>query len=67
MYFINEIKIGFSFIFGGRQIMIYGYARCSTAEKENKQSVDRQILELKNMGVLEKNIHFEYESRYERK
>lgn len=42
--------------------MIYGYARCSTAEKENKQDINRQILELKNMGVSKDNIFFEYES-----
>ena len=42
--------------------MIYGYARCSTAEKENKQDINRQILELKNMGVYKDNIFFEYES-----
>lgn len=60
MYFINEIKIGFSFIFGGRQIMIYGYARCST--NETRQDIDRQRRELISKGVLEENIFYEYDS-----
>lgn len=40
--------------------MIYGYARCST--NENKQDITRQIRELVDMGVEEKNIFLEYES-----
>ena len=40
--------------------MIYGYARCSTNEK--MQDINRQILELKQMGVTKENIYFEYES-----
>lgn len=41
-------------------IMLYGYARCST--NETKQDIDRQKRELKNQGVLVKNIYFEYAS-----
>ena len=37
--------------------MIYGYARCST--NEDKQDINRQIRELKAMGVEE--VIFEYE------
>lgn len=40
--------------------MLYGYARCST--NETKQDIDRQKRELKNQGVLVKNIYFEYAS-----
>lgn len=41
--------------------MIYGYARCST--NENRQDVNRQIRELKSLGVSDNsNIYFEYES-----
>lgn len=41
--------------------MIYGYARCST--NEEKQDINRQKRELKNLGVTEdKNIYWEYES-----
>jgi DNA invertase Pin-like site-specific DNA recombinase len=40
----------------------YGYARCSTAEREKKQSVEYQINYLKENGVEEKNIFKEYES-----
>lgn len=40
--------------------MIYGYARCST--NETKQDIRRQFLELKDMGVEESNIFYEYES-----
>lgn len=40
--------------------MEYGYARCST--NESKQDINRQKRELKNMGVKEDNIFFEYES-----
>lgn len=39
---------------------IYGYARCST--NESKQDITRQKRELKELGVLEENIYFEYES-----
>lgn len=39
---------------------MYGYARCSTSEA--KQDITRQIRDLKAMGVLERNIYFEYES-----
>lgn len=40
--------------------MVYGYCRCST--NESKQDINRQIRELKNLGVEEENIYFEYES-----
>lgn len=40
--------------------MVYGYARCST--NESKQDINRQKRELKERGVLDKNIFFEYES-----
>ena len=40
--------------------MNYGYGRCSTNEK--KQDISRQIRELKNQGVDEENIYFEYAS-----
>lgn len=40
--------------------MKYGYARCST--NESKQDINRQKRELKNMGIKEDNIFFEYES-----
>lgn len=40
--------------------MIYGYCRCSTNEK--KQDIDRQIRELKTLGVKRENIYLEYES-----
>nr|WP_304971053.1 recombinase family protein [uncultured Schaedlerella sp.] len=40
--------------------MDYGYARCST--NESKQDINRQKRELKNMGIKEDNIFFEYES-----
>ncbi|MDD3325408.1 MAG: recombinase family protein [Sulfurospirillaceae bacterium] len=40
--------------------MIYGYARCST--NETKQDINRQKRELKECGVEEKNIYFEYQS-----
>ena len=40
---------------------IYGYARCST--DESKQNIDRQLRELKALGVTKKtNIYMEYES-----
>lgn len=35
----------------GEKTMIYGYARCST--NEDKQDINRQIRELKAMGVEE--------------
>ncbi len=40
--------------------MIYGYARCSTNEKE--QDIDRQKRELKELGATDDTIYFEYES-----
>ena len=40
--------------------MKYGYARCST--NESKQDINRQTRELKNLGIKEDNIFFEYES-----
>ena len=40
--------------------MIYGYARCSTSEKE--QDIDRQKRELKELGATDNTIYFEYES-----
>ena len=40
--------------------MIYGYARCSTNERE--QDVNRQIRELKQQGATNTTIYFEYES-----
>lgn len=40
--------------------MIYGYCRCSTSE--GKQDVNRQRRELKELGVSESSIFWEYES-----
>ena len=40
--------------------MIYGYARCSTSEKE--QDINRQVRELKHQGAVDKTIYREYES-----
>lgn len=40
--------------------MIYGYARCSTNEKE--QDINRQVRELKHQGATDKTIYLEYES-----
>lgn len=40
--------------------MNYGYGRCSTNEKQ--QDITRQVRELKNQGVNEENIYFEYAS-----
>ena len=40
--------------------MIYGYARCSTSERE--QDIDRQKRELKELGATDNTIYFEYES-----
>lgn len=40
--------------------MVYGYARCSTSEKE--QDINRQIRELKQQGATDKTIYREYES-----
>lgn len=40
--------------------MKFGYARCST--NELKQDIDRQKRELKQLGVSDENIYFEYES-----
>jgi len=42
------------------EIMIYGYARCST--NEDRQDIDRQKRELKKLGIKESNIFLEYES-----
>jgi len=39
---------------------IFGYARCSTNDKE--QDINRQIRELKQMGATDETIYFEYES-----
>lgn len=38
--------------------MIYGYARCST--NEDRQDINRQILELQNYGVARENIFYDY-------
>lgn len=40
--------------------MLYGYARCSTNERQ--QDVQRQIRELKRQGATDKTIYREYES-----
>lgn len=40
--------------------MEYGYCRCST--NESRQDINRQIRELKQLGVKDENIYFEYES-----
>lgn len=40
--------------------MIFGYARCST--NEEMQDINRQIRELKQLGVTDEHIYFEYES-----
>jgi len=40
--------------------MIFGYARCSTSERE--QDINRQVRELKQQGATEKTIYLEYES-----
>ena len=40
--------------------MIYGYARCSTNEKE--QDIHRQVRGLKRQGATDKTIYLEYES-----
>ena len=40
--------------------MIRGYCRCST--NEDKQDINRQIRELKALGVERENIFLEYES-----
>lgn len=40
--------------------MVYGYARCSTNEKE--QDIQRQVRELKQQGAADETIYFEYES-----
>ena len=40
--------------------MIYGYARCST--NEDKQDINRQIRELKDLGATDKTIYLEYAS-----
>lgn len=40
--------------------MIYGYARCSTNEKQ--QDIQRQVRELKQQGAANATIYLEYES-----
>lgn len=40
--------------------MIYGYARCSTNEKQ--QDIQRQVRELKQLGATDTTIYLEYES-----
>ena len=40
--------------------MLYGYARCST--NESRQDIDRQVRELKKLGVDKENVYLEYES-----
>ena len=40
--------------------MIYGYARCSTSERE--QDINRQVRELKQQGATDRTIYLEYES-----
>lgn len=40
--------------------MIFGYARCSTSE--DRQDIDRQIRELKQLGATDETIYKEYES-----
>lgn len=40
--------------------MQYGYCRCST--NENRQDIDRQKRELRQLSIKENNIFFEYES-----
>lgn len=40
--------------------MIYGYARCST--NEALQDINRQVLELKQLGAVDNTIYREYES-----
>lgn len=40
--------------------MIYGYARCSTNERE--QDINRQVRELKQQGASDRTIYHEYES-----
>ena len=40
--------------------MLYGYCRCST--NETKQDINRQVRELKALGVLKENIFKEYVS-----
>ena len=40
--------------------MVYGYARCSTNEKQ--QDINRQVRELKQQGATDQAIYLEYES-----
>lgn len=42
------------------EIMVYGYARCSTNEK--MQDINRQVRELKQQGATDTTIYYEYES-----
>lgn len=52
---------GFEKFKGSNEPVWYGYARCST--NEDRQDINRQIRELKKLGVTnEKNIYFEYVS-----
>lgn len=52
---------GFENIKGSKESKWYGYARCST--NADRQDINRQIRELKKLGVTnEKNIYFEYVS-----
>ena len=52
---------GFENIKGSKEPKWYGYARCST--NADRQDINRQIRELKKLGVTnEKNIYFEYVS-----
>lgn len=54
LYIRNPIEERFLYM------AVYGYCRCST--NESKQDINRQIRELKQIGVDEKNIYWEYES-----
>ncbi len=45
---------------GRYKFMVYGYARCSTNEK--LQDINRQVRELKQMGVTDETMYLEYES-----
>lgn len=45
---------------GNYEPTVYGYARCST--NEDKQDIDRQVRELKELGASRENIYLEYAS-----
>lgn len=47
-------------LFEGDIRMVYGYARCSTNEKQ--QDINRQVRELKQQGATDETIYVEYES-----